>query len=139
MSEKNLKLPLFLTRLGIFCFLIPWQVMRFTGPEVIETISKTHYKVPVSGTLSTITGVLMIALLIAFLIGFKKKISYGLVFLVHALGTIMTLPSILKGAQALMSAKFDPSALFLAAIPAAFAMLLLYCLRDEDTMLSLNK
>ena len=113
--------------------------MRFTGPEVIQGIAKTHYKVPVSGTLSTITGVLMIVLLIAFLIGFKKKISYGLVFLVHALGTIMTLPSILKGAQALMSAKFDPSALFLAAIPAAFAMLLLYCLRDEDTMLSLNK
>ena len=113
--------------------------MRFTGPEVIETIGKTHYKLPVSSTVSTITGVLMIVLLIAFLVGFKKKVSYGLVFLVHALGTVMTLPSMLAGAKALMTGSPSGGYLFLAAIPAAFAMLLLFCLRDEDTMFSLNK
>ena len=139
MSERNIKLPLFLTRLSVFAFLLPWQITRFTGPELIGGIAKTHYKVPVSATLSTITGVLMVVLLLAFLAGFKKKISYGLVFLVHAVGTVMTIPTLLKGTNALVSAKFDPSALFLAAVPAAFAMLLLFCLRDEDTMFSLNK
>lgn len=139
MSERNIKLPLFLTRLSVFAFLLPWQITRFTGPDLIGGIAKTHYKIPVSSTLSMITGVLMVILLLAFLAGFKKKISYGLVFLVHAVGTVMTLPTLFKGANALVTAQFDPSALFLAAVPAAFAMLLLFCLRDEDTMFSLNK
>lgn len=143
MSERNLKLPLFLARLSIFGFLLPWQIARFTGPDLINTVATTHYKVPVSSTLSTISGVLMIVLLLAFLVGFKKKISYGLVFLIHAAGTIMTIPSLIKGAKFLITSDlsngFQPTALFLAAVPAAFAMLLLYCLRDEDTMFSLNK
>ena len=139
MTKRHIKLPLFLTRLSIVAFLLPWQITRFTGPEVINNIAKTHYKFPVSQTLSMISGVLMVALLVAFLIGFKKRISYGLVFLLHAAGTLMTIPSLYVGTKALVTASFDPKALFLAAVPAAFAMLLLYCLRDEDTMFSLNK
>ena len=79
-----------------------------------------------------ITGVLMMALLIAFLVGFKKKITYFLVFILHAVGTLMTLPKLIVGTESL-------NILFLAAIPAAAAMFLLWQLRDEDTMLSLNK
>lgn len=80
---------------------------------------------------STISGVLMIALLIAFLVGFKKKISYLLVLLLHAIGTVMTIPNLIPGLEGY-------NQLFLAAIPAIAAMLLLYVLRDEDTMLSVN-
>lgn len=80
---------------------------------------------------STITGVLMIALLVAFMAGFKKKISYLLVLLLHGIGTVMTIPNLIPGLEGY-------NQLFLAAVPALAAMLLLYCLQDEDTMLSVD-
>ena len=131
MSTHTLKLPLFLTRLSIFLFMLPWQIMRFSKPEVINNISNKYYKFSMPEIGSTITGVLMIALLLAFLAGFKKNISYLLVLILHGLGTLTTLPYLIPGAE-----KFN--ILFLAAIPTIAAMLLLYCLRDEDTLLSVG-
>ena len=131
MATPSLKLPLFLTRLGIFLFMLPWQLTRFKNPEMIDTISKTYYKFSMPEVGSTITGVLMMALLIAFLVGFKKKISYLLVLVLHGIGTVMTIPNLIPGLEGY-------NQLFLAAVPALAAMLLLYCLRDEDTMLSVG-
>lgn len=131
MATHTLRLPLFLTRLSIFLFMLPWQIMRFTKPDVINNISNKYYKFSMPEIGSTITGVLMIALLLAFLIGFKKKISYLLVLILHGIGTLMTLPNLIPGLEGY-------NQLFLAAVPALGAMLLLYCLRDEDTMLSLD-
>lgn len=131
MATHTLRLPLFLTRLSIFLFMLPWQIMRFTKPDVINNISNKYYKFSMPEIGSTITGVLMIALLIAFLIGFKKKISYLLVLILHGIGTAMTIPNLIPGIEGY-------NQLFLAAIPALGAMLLLYCLRDEDTMLSVD-
>jgi len=131
MATHSLKLPLFLTRLFIFLFMLPWQLARFTKPETINSISSKYYKFSMPEIGSTISGVLMMALLIAFLVGFKKKISYGLVLILHTIGTVMTLPYLIPGTE-------NFQALFLAAIPTIGAMLLLYCLRDEDTMLSVG-
>lgn len=132
MGTHSLKLPLFLTRLSIFLFMLPWQLARFTKPEMIDSISSKYYKFSMPEIGSTLSGVLMMALLLAFLVGFKKKISYLLVLILHGVGTLMTLPNLIPGLDGY-------NQLFLAAVPAVAAMLLLYCLRDEDTMLSLNK
>ena len=89
---KNLRLPLFLTRLSIFYFLLPWQLKRFTDPDGIDRIASTHYHLPGwSGVLATVTGVLWILLLIAFVTGFKKTISYGLVFVFHTGAILLSL------------------------------------------------
>ncbi len=128
----NLKLPLFLTRIFIVLFMLPWQLTRFTSPEIINTISTKYYKFTMPAIGSTITGVFMMGLLLAFLVGFKKRISYGLILVFHTIGTIMTIPFMIPGTE-------NFRATFLAAIPTIGAMLLLYYLRDEDTMLSLNK
>jgi len=132
MATHTLKLPLFLTRLSIFYFMLPWQLMRFTKPESVIGIAERHYKFTMPEAVPMITGVLMMILLIAFVTGFKKKISYLLVLILHALGTLMTLPKLIIGLESFYI-------LFAAAIPVVFAMLLLYILRDEDTMLSFDK
>ena len=106
--------------------------MRFTKPESVVGIAKNHYKFTMPDTVPMITGVLMMVLLLAFVTGFKKKISYGLVFVLHALGTLMTLPKLIIGLESFYI-------LFLAAIPTAAAMFLLWKLRDEDTMLTIDK
>lgn len=131
MATHTLKVPLFLTRLSIFLFMLPWQLMRFTKPEAINSISNKYYKFSMPEIGSTITGVLMMALLLAFLVGFKKKISYLLILILHGIGTLMTVPNLIPGLEGY-------NQLFLAAMPALAAMLLLYCLRNEDTMLSVG-
>lgn len=128
---SNLRLPLFLTRLSIFYFLLPWQLMRFVAPERASGIAKKYYHVPgLSDSVGLIVGVFWMALLIAFLLGFKKTVSYGLVFVLHAGAILLALPSYILGTEAY-------NQLFLAAIPAAAAMYLLWTLRKEDTLLSL--
>ena len=97
MATHALKLPLFLTRLSIFYFMLPWQLMRFTAPERVVGIAKKHYKFTMPESASLITGIIMMAILIAFVIGFKKRISYGLVLIFHAIGTLMTLPKLIIG------------------------------------------
>ena len=111
--------------------MLPWQIMRFTKPDSIGRISDKYYKFAMPEIGSTITGVLMIALLVAFVIGFKKKISYLLVLILHGIGTLMTIPHLIPGIEGY-------NQLFLAAIPTVMAMLLLYCLRNEDTLLSVG-
>ena len=129
---SNLRLPLFLTRLSIFAFLLPWQLMRFTRPEGINNIAQKYYKFSMPDIGSTISGVLMMALLIAFVVGFKKRISYGLVALIHGIGTAMTIPALIPGHD-------GHNQLFLAAMPALMAMVLLYLLRNEDTLFAVEK
>ncbi|WP_427450995.1 hypothetical protein [Litorimonas sp. WD9-15] len=131
-ETKFLKPALFLTRLSIFYFLLPWQIMRFTSPESASGIAKKYYHVSgLSDSLGLVIGVFWMALLIAFLIGLKKSVSYGLVFILHAGAILIALPAYIMGTEGF-------NQLFLAAIPAAAAMGLLWMLRREDTLLSVG-
>jgi hypothetical protein len=129
---SNLRLPLFLTRLSIFYFLLPWQLMRFLSPESASGIAKKYYHVSgLSEGLGLAIGIFWMALLLAFVTGFKKTISYGLVFALHTGAIILALPAYIYKTESY-------NQLFLAAIPAAAAMGLLWVLRREDTLLSLR-
>jgi len=131
-ETKFLKPALFATRLSIFYFLLPWQLKRFTDPEGIDKIASTHYHLPGwSGLFATLTGVFWILLLVAFVTGFKKTISYGLVFLLHTGAIILSMQAYIFGLKSFIL-------IFMAAIPAAAAMGLLWVLRKEDTLLSIQ-
>ncbi len=130
--SNNLKLPLFLTRLSVFYFLIAWTLKRFTDSEFIQTVASRHYYTEAFPSWANLAlGVFGLVSLIAFLIGFKKRISYAAVMSIHLLGTILVIPKLILFTDKL-------AMVFLASLPALAAMMLLYCLRDEDTMLSLN-
>lgn len=129
---KYLKPVLLFTRLAIFYFLLPWQLMRFTKPESAKGIAAKYYHISAfPEALGLIIAVFWAALLLAFLVGLKKKISYGLVLLLHAAGVLVALPHYI-----LYSENYNQ--LFLAAIPTIGAMALLFLLRREDTLLSLQ-
>ena len=128
----HLRLPLFLTRLSIAIFLLPWILMRFIdGGASAKGISKKYYFFEQPDILTTLIGVGWLILLAAFLVGFKKKISYFLVFLIHAAGTAFSLRFMIPGTE-----NFVPT--FMAALPALMAMYLLWTLRKEDTLLSFS-
>jgi uncharacterized membrane protein len=129
---KFLSPALLLTRLSIFYFLLPWQLMRFKSPESAKNIAAKYYHVSsLPDTLGLVIGVFWMILLIAFVTGFKKSITYALVFVLHAGAILVSLKYYLFWLD-------GSNQLFLAAIPAAAAMGLLYILRKEDTLLSVR-
>lgn len=131
---KQLPFSLFIMRLTIALFLLPWVADKFTesGVEHTAKIFEHFYKIKgVSQTGSYIIGVLWVLLLLAFATGFKKRISYGLVMLFHGLGTAFTW-------NVLWPFSENHNMLFLAAIPVLGAMIALYRLREFDTMFTIG-
>lgn len=106
--------------------------MRFqNGGASAKGISQKYYFFEQPDILTTLIGVGWLILLTAFLVGFKKKATYLLVFLIHALGTAFSLRFMIPGTEL-----FKPT--FMAAIPTLMAMYLLWTLRKEDTLLSIS-
>ena len=133
MSERNIKLPLFLTRLSVFYFLIYWTLKRFTDFDTVSSIASRHYYMDsFPAGLNLALGVFGLVSLISFLLGFKKRYSYLAVFLMHGTGTVLVIPKMILYTEGFRH-------LFLAAIPTLAAIWLLYKLRDEDTLFTIDK
>ncbi|WP_017931016.1 hypothetical protein [Robiginitomaculum antarcticum] len=138
----NLKLPLFLTRLFIALFLAPWWIGKAVNIDLTKGLFAKYYNVDhLPDALAYAIGGLGLLLLLAFLLGFKKRISYGLIFGIHAVGTLMALPYLVPD-------YFDKfgifpntpfNILFMAALPTAAAMFLLYILRKQDLFLTIDR
>lgn len=132
---KQLPVSLLIMRITIFLFLLPWVVDKFTekGVDHTQRIFEHFYMIdglPVAGSYAV--GVLWALLLLAFVTGFKKRISYGLVMLFHGVGTVLTY-------DVLNPFSDNHNMLFLAAIPVLGAMIALYLLRDHDTKFVIGK
>ena len=132
---KNLPISLFIMRITIALFLLPWIADKFTkdGVEHTAKIFAHFYKIKGLGTTGSYAiGVFWTILLLAFVLGFKKRLSYGLVMLLHGMGTVFTW-------KVLWPFSESHNMLFLAAIPVLGAMIALYLLRDDDTILSVSR
>jgi hypothetical protein len=129
---KALPLWLLLTRISIVIFLAPWVYLRLTKLEAGKGLFAKYYQVsdmPDAVAYGIAFG--WLALFLCFAVGFKKRLTYFLVFFFHALGTFFTIPNLIPGTE-------DFKILFFAAIPTAAAMWLLWILRDQDTLFSLK-
>jgi len=136
MSDKsiaNLPKGLFILRWSIVLFLIPWVLDKFTSPEHTAGVFKSFYfikELPEMG--SYIIGVFWALLLLAFALGIKKRISYGLVMLFHGVAVVTTIPRMIPYTENFVM-------LFLAAIPTLGGMILLYLMREHDTIGTIGK
>lgn len=134
-SLGNLRLPLFLTRLSVAYFMGVWALDRLIAPEHAEAVANAFYKVgplSISAIPQPVIGVILLVIYAAFLAGFKKSISYALVLMIQFLGLIFIIPNLIPGME-------NYKLIFVAALPAFMATLLLYVLRDEDTLLAIDK
>ncbi|PHR94297.1 MAG: hypothetical protein COA69_01495 [Robiginitomaculum sp.] len=128
----KLPLTLLIMRISIALFLLPWVIEKFTNPETTAKIFAHFYHIEnLSVYASYGVGGLWALLWLAFVSGYKKRFSYGLVMGLHGLGTIFTW-------RQLMPFLETHNHLFLAALPTLGAMIALYLLRSSDTMFSLK-
>lgn len=136
MSDKsiaNLPKALAILRWSIVLFEIPWVLDKFTGTEHTAKVFSHFYKIgdlPVNGSYAI--GIFWALLLLAFALGFKKRVSYGLVMLFHGVATVTTIPAMIPYTE-------NFNMLFLAAIPTLGALILLYLMRDHDTIGTIGK
>lgn len=128
---NKLPIALLTLRLSIFTVLLMWTLDKFLRPEHAITVYENFYFISnITETAIYIIAGIEMAILICFLCGVFKRLSYGAVFIFHAVSTISTYQQMLHPFQ-------EINLLFYAAIPMLAACFTLYILRDEDTLITI--
>lgn len=131
-AEKALGWSLFSLRVGVFIVMMMWTLNKFINPESTARVFQGFYGLPgITETISFGLGALQAAVIVAFLAGFKKRYSIGIVFLMHLVSTLASFGKYLDPWT-------SPNLLFFTAWPMLAAVLTLYLLRDYDTLFSLG-
>lgn len=129
-TESRLQMPLFLLRIGVFIVMFMWTIDKFVNPEHAAAVYENFYFIGGLGaTTFLVIGLIELVVIVGFLLGVKKIITYGLVLALHAVSTLSSWEQYLD---------FD-SLLFFAAWPMLAACYALFVLRDLDTRFTLAK
>ena len=127
-ARSRLATCLLLLRIGIFIVFFMWTIDKFINPEHAGDVFKKFYKVEwLNATLSYAFGAAQMLVIIAFLVGFLRTWSYGLVLLMHAVST-------LSSWQQYLDPWNNHHLLFYAAIPMLAGCLTVWLMRDFDTI-----
>ncbi|WP_261317302.1 MULTISPECIES: hypothetical protein [unclassified Halomonas] len=129
---SGLKGGLLAMRVGIFLVLLVWTLSKFINPAQGSGIIDKYFGVAgVDTAVVMVLGALELALILAFVAGLYKRMTYAGVLAIHGISTLVTIPAMVT----------DPFGhmLFFAALPMLAACYTLYRLRDEDTLLTLSR
>jgi hypothetical protein len=129
--HSRLQWSLLSMRVGVFIVMFVWTLDKFMNPGHSIKIFEKFYAISGLGeNIAYLLGALQLLLIFAFLAGIKKRLTYGLIFLLHGGSTLSALTHYL-----------DPfnNLLFFAAWPMWAACLSLYLLREADTKFTLTK
>ena len=126
-------LMLLLLRLSVFIAFIVWVFDKFLVPEHTSQVFGAFYGVSgIGNTLIYILGAVQLVLVLEFVVGVQKTITYGAVLLMHTLSHLVSIPRFLDPYTA-------PNLLFFASWPMLAACITLFYLRDLDRIWALEK
>jgi len=107
--------------------MLVWTLIKFVQPERAAIIFEKFYLLGGFGNIAIyVVGLVQLAIIIGFVIGFQKRWTYLAVFFLHAVSTLSSFRQYLAPYQ-------DRNILFFAAWPMLAACFTLYYLRDLDT------
>lgn len=131
-DAKKLQLGLLVLRLTIFVVMLMWTVDKLIRPEHASLVYAHFYFIEgLTSEVMYVLGSIELVLIVFFLVGILKTISYGFIFVIHSVSTFSSFKQYL--------APYDEvNLLFFAAWPMWGACLLLFLLRDKDTALSIT-
>lgn len=128
MKATNLQKALLALRYGVFIVMFAWTIDKFLHPvHTGQVFSKFYFIDGLGSSLSYIFGALQLMLVLSFVVGIKKKWTYGSILIMHGISTLSSYAMYLEG-----------KLLFFAAWPMLAAIYALYILRDEDTLLTVK-
>lgn len=127
---RHLPLSLLLLRLGVALVMAVWAIDKIVNPGHAAAVFSSFYGLDALGPEALLAiGVIQIGIILFFLAGAVKTVSYGAVLAMHAVSTLSSWRQYLDA--------FD-NLLFVAAWPMLAACVVLFLLRSHDTLLSLN-
>ena len=123
-ERERISLSLKLLRLSVFLVMFVWTLDKLLNPEHAARVFENFYGLDDTGRyFLAIVAILELLLLAGFVIGYRKRLTYGLVLLFHGVSTLSSYAQYM-----------DPfsNLLFFAAWPMLAACFALYLLRDLD-------
>lgn len=131
-DEKKLSCALLGLRLSVFLAMLMWTLDKFVRPPHAMKVFEVFNRLPGLGAAaSCAAGGLEALILVGFLLGFRKRLTYGAVLLFHGVSTLSSYRQYLAPYEGV-------NLLFFAAWPMLAACLALYLLRDDDTRWTLG-
>lgn len=131
-TQRKLEVSLLTLRLGVFIVMLMWTIDKFIRVEHAKAVfEKFYFLTGVENQIMYAIAGAQLILIFAFVMGLKKRWSYGLVFLLHGVSTISSFKQYLNPFE-------GGNLLFFAAWPMLAACFTLYLLRDYDRKLSLS-
>jgi putative oxidoreductase len=130
--EKKLQLSLLFLRVTVFLVMFMWTIDKFVNPGHAAKVYESFYYIAgLESVVMYAIGAAEMVLLLLFVAGYKKTLTYGAVLILHTVSTLSSFNQYL--------APFEgPSLLFFAAWPMLAACFTLFLLRDQDRMLSVG-
>ncbi len=126
--ESRLPLALLLLRIGVFIVFFIWTLDKLLRPEHAASIFERYYFFSGLGRQAAyLIGSVEMLLIIGFVLGLAKRVTYGVVLILHALSTLATFAKYVTPFEA-------HNLLYFAAWPMLAACVTLYLLRDADTL-----
>ncbi len=123
----RVSLVLLLTRISIFITMSIWVLDKFVQPEHTAAVFRAFYGIGGIGTsVAYVLGAVQMLIVVAFVLGYQKTLSYGLVLLMHTASTLVSFPKYIAPFE-------SANLLFFASWPMLAACFSLYYLRELDT------
>lgn len=132
MSINRLTCSLFALRISIFLVMFMWTIDKLINPAHASAVYQKFYGLNAEGIVMTALAIAELILLAGFLFGVKRRISYGLVFILHGVSTLSSWQQYINPFE-------GPNLLFFAAWPMLAACFMLYLYRDEDQLMTFAK
>ncbi len=130
--RERLPLALLLLRVSVAIALGMWCAGKFINPTQTSRILAHFYAVKGVNFLSAYgIGILQAAVILAFLMGAAKRLSYGLILLLDT-------PGVLAPWAQYLHPYSGHVILFLGSVPMWAACFALYCLREDDVLLAVS-
>jgi len=124
-DRERIATALFALRAGVFIVMLMWTLDKFVNVSHAARVFESFYGISGLGRgVMAAIGIAELLLILAFVAGYQKRITYGGVLILHGISTLSSYRQYL-----------DPfnNLLFFAAWPMLAACLALYLLRDFDT------
>ncbi|MDH3519819.1 MAG: hypothetical protein OEM49_05120 [Myxococcales bacterium] len=118
-------------RLSIFLVMLMWTLDKFVNPKHAAAVYEHYYGIaaPSAAAMRSL-GAIELTLLIGFVLGYRKRLTYGAVLALHAVSTFSSYAAYLNPWE-------SSHLLFFAAWPMLAGCFALYLLRDHDIRLTL--
>jgi len=124
----KLRTALVIQRVVLAVFIGIWTLDKFLNPGHATGVYSSFYGISIGETGILVIAVLELLIVAAFLLGFLKTLSYGLVFLFHAVSTGSTWWHLI------FPYAENANMVFWAAVPVLVAFGVQFALREHDTL-----